>query len=307
MCFCRAFICTLLLATGLLPMSAGAQENNIAAELRSLLREKGMKEGFSREKREIVAWGISSSERDPVIVARSLACARVLAQLKGSTLTAVREAATQADSSDRLSLVVKRLTAGYLTGACEVARVTRIDGAGRMTVALAVRWTFEQELDAVESLSVPRKCEQSLERQIASIAHLPRLAGPQVWVSETGDTWLLGIGVSEVKNTGGAALRNARRLAQLKSRRALMSHLNQYDLNAEVLTKDYGGDSASTSIDVMQIVKNKGVLKGGDGVADVYEGICADAGKNYEVSVCCLSGAGLRDRSDGRRYFAQEN
>lgn len=288
---CRVCIGSLLLvATGILPMFSDAEEVNLISELRSVLREKGLKEGFSREKREVVAWGVSSSERDPAIVARSLACARVLAQLRGSTLTAVREAATQADTSDSLSLVVKRLTSGYLTGAHEVARVTGLDGAGRMTVALAVRWTFKQELEAVESLSVPRRYEQSLGRQIASIAHLPRLAGPQVWVSETGDTWLLGIGVSEVKNTSGMMLRNARRLAQLKARRALMSHFNQYDLNAEVLTKDYVCDSVNTSIDVTQIVKNKGVLKGGDGVADVYECVCEDAGKKYEVIVCCLSG-----------------
>lgn len=280
-------------AAGFSPFFALSGEVDVVSELREMMRQQGATEGFCREKREIVAIGVSSSEQKPELVARAIACSRVLSYLKGSTLTAMRESCSDAHvKHEMISVAVKRLTEGYLSGTREIARVTKTDARGRLTIAIGVKWTFQQELEAVEALSVPLQREKDLRARLDSVQKLSRLAGAQVWVSEKGEAWLLGVGVSEVKGTGVLELRSAMRLARLKARRALKCHLDQYSRSEVTMTKEYEGEELRTSYDELSIVKNKGVLKGDMGVSDVFERVCQEDGKQWAICVCCLSAGG---------------
>ena len=275
------------------PFFALSGEVDVVSELREMMRQQGATEGFCREKREIVAIGVSSSERVPELVARAIACSRILSYLKGSALSAMRELCSNTHvKPERITVAVTRLTEGYLTGAREIARVTKPDAQGRMTIAIGLKWTFLQELESVEALSVPVKHENDLRTQLDSVQKLSRLAGAQVWVSGNGETWLLGVGASEVKRANAMGLRNAMRLAQLRARRALKCHLNQYTRSEVAVTKEYEGGESRTSYDVLSIIKNKGVLKGCMGVSDVFEKVCQEDGKWWVVCVCCLSAGG---------------
>ena len=279
-----------VVAVGFYPFFASSGEVDVVSELREIMRQQGAMEGICREKREVVAVGFSSSEREPELVARAIACSRVLSYLKGSTLTAMRESCLDAHvKRERISVAVKRLTEGYLTGAREIARVTKTDAQGRLTVAIGVKWTFQQELESIEALSVPIQRERDLRARLDSVLKLSRLAGAQVWVSENGEAWLLGVGAFEVKGTNVLGLRKAMRLAQLKARRALKCHLDQYSRSEVSMTKEYEGEELRTSYDELSIVKNQGVLKGDMGVSDVFEKVCQEDGKQWAVCVCCLS------------------
>ena len=279
-----------VVTVGFYPFFVTSCEVDVISELREIMRQQGAAEGICREKREIVAIGVSSSERKPELVARAIACSRILSYLKGSTLTAMRESCSDAHVKyERISVAVKRLTVGYLSGAREIARVTKTDARGRLTIAIGVKWTFQQELEAVEALSVPLQREKDLRARLDSVQKLSRLAGAQVWVSENGETWLLGVGVSEVKGTNGLGLRNAMRLAQLNARQALKCHLDQYSRSEVTMTKEYEGEELRISYDEQPIVKNQGVLTEDMGVSDVFEKVCQEDGKQWAVCVCCLS------------------
>lgn len=298
MCFCKLYYMRLLLrltvvAAGFCPFFALSGEVDVVSELREIMRQQGETEGVCRGKREIIAIGVSSSEREPELVARAVACSRILSYLRGSTLTAMRGSYSDNHvKHERMSVAVKRLTEGYLTGAREIARVTKMDAQGRLEVGIGMKWTFQQELESVEAMSVPVQYEDDLRTRLDSAQKLSRLAGAQVWVSDKGTAWLLGIGVSVVKGESAVELRNAIRLAQLKARRALKCHLDQYSRSEVSLTKEYEGDESCTSLDALSIVKDSGVLKGDMGVSDVFEKVCQEDGRKCAICVCCLSAGG---------------
>ena len=160
-----------------------------------------------------------------------------------------------------------------------------------MVVGVALRWTLKQELEAARAVSVPRDEESTLAQELSTIKHLSRMAGPQFWIDDVRKrSWLIGIGVFELKASDARTVRTAIRLAQLKARRYLLFHFCQYDRDVEVLKRDFREDDASltSDLDTLHIVKGKGVVAPGLGVADVYEDIVTENGRRYAVCVSCL-------------------
>ena len=80
------------------------------------------------------------------------------------------------------------------------------------------------------------------------------------------------------------------RLAQIKARRYLSFHFCQYDREVEILKREFRDDDASLSneLNSLHIVKSKGVIAPGLGVADVYENIVTEDGRRYAVCVTCV-------------------
>ena len=270
-------------------LAEGAPKS-IREELKEMLAEQGLTEGLNRQSRSIVGIGVSWSEKEPELVARAMAAARISCQLNTGEISAMTKA-VEGDKGAVVTSVIKKVFEGYVTGVREVARVTRRDGSGRMVVGIALRWTLKQELEAAQAVSVPRDEESTLAQELSTIKHLSRMAGPQFWIDDVRKrSWLIGIGVFELKASDARTVRTATRLAQLKARRYLLFHFCQYDRDVEVLKRDFREDDASltSDLDTLHIVKGKGVVAPGLGVADVYEDIVTENGRRYAVCVSCL-------------------
>lgn len=272
----------------------------IREELKEILLEQGYSEGVDRRARSAIGIGISWSDKEPEVVARAVAAWRIVCQLDGANLSAMRRA-REDEQSERVALAVKKVSEGFLMGAREIARVTRKGEDGRLAVGIALRWTLSQELSATESLTVPMGEQETLSCELRGTKHLERMGGAQVWMAEKSPgVWLLGIGVTEVKSSRAIDIRNAMRLSQLKARRYLSFHLCQYNCDEVTMkrtfVKDYDESSQSSTIDTLHILKSKGVVGVAHGISDVYEQMINDGGRRYAVCVTCLSGP------DGKEY-----
>ena len=263
---------------------------SIREELKEILAEQGFSEGVDRKTRAVVGIGISWSKKEPELVARALAAGRISCLLNGAELRAIRNAVEHGDGAV-VSTVAKKVSEGYVTGAREVARVTRRDGNGRLEVGVALRWTFDQEIEAAKSVSVPRKEVDTLEGALSAVDHISRMAGPQFWIdTRKKRSWLLGIGVHEIKPADAKSVCTAIRLAQVKARRYLSFNFCQYDRDVKALTREFHEDDATLSneLDSLHIVKSKGIIATGFGVADAYEDIVVEDGRRFAVCVACI-------------------
>ncbi len=265
-------------------------EKSMREELKEILAEQGFSEGVDRKARAVVGIGVSWSEKHPELVARVLAAGRISCLLNGAELRAIRNAVEYADGAI-VSTVVKKVSEGYVTGAREVARVTRRYGDGRLAVGIALRWTLAQEIEAAKAVSVPRREACSLEKELSAVGNISRMAGAQFWVdSSKRHSRLLGIGVHEIKLTDAKSVRTAIRLAQINARRYLSFHFCQYNRDAEVLKREFREDDArlDSELDSLHIVKSKGIIAPGLGVEDVYEDIITENGRRFAVCVACI-------------------
>ncbi len=269
---------------------AEGSTKSIREGLKEILAEQGFSEGVDRKTRAVVAIGVSWSQKEPELVARALAAGRISCLLNGAELRAIRNAVEDGDGAV-VSIVVKKVSEGYVTGVREVARVTRRDGNGRLAVGIALRWTLDQEIEAAKSVSVPRKEADALEKELSAVDHISRMAGPQFWIdSRKKHSWLLGIGVHEIKSADAKSIRTAIRLAQVKARRYLSFHFCQYDWDAKALKREFRENDATlaSELDSLHIVKSKGVIAPGFGVKDVYEDIVVENGHRFAVCVACI-------------------
>ncbi len=279
-----------LIACGFRVAFAEGATKSIRAELKEILAEQGFSDGVDRKARAVVGIGISWSEKEPELVARALAAGRISCLLNGAELRAIRNAVEYGDGAV-LSTVVKKVSEGYVTGAREVARVTRRDGNGRIAVGIALRWTLDQEIEAAKAVSVTRGEVCALAEELKSVEHISRMAGSQFWVDDgKKHAWLLGIGVHEIKSADAKSLRAAIRLAQVKARRYLSFHFCQYNRAAEVLKREFREDDATlaSEFDSLHIVNSKGVIAPGFGVEDVYEDVVTENDRRFAVCVACL-------------------
>ena len=263
---------------------------SIREELKEILAEQGFSEGVDRKARAVVGIGISRSKKEPELVARALAAGRISCLLNGAELWAIRSAVEDGDGAT-VSTVVKKVSEGYVTGAREVARVTRRDGNGQLVVGIALRWTFAQEIEAAKAVSVPRKEVNTLEGALSAVDHISRMAGPQFWIdSRKEHSWLLGIGVHEIKPADAKSVRAAIRLAQIKARRYLSLHFCQYDRDVKILKREFHEDDATlaSELESLHIVKSKGIIAPGFGVETAYEDIVTEDGHRFAVCVACI-------------------
>lgn len=269
---------------------ADGASKSIREELRKILAEQGLSEGVDRHSRSVVGIGVSWSEKEPELVARVVAAGRISCQLNKGELSAMRKAVEDGEGAVVTS-VIQKVIEGYVTGVREVARVTKRDGKGRMAVGIALRWTLKQEMEAAKAVAVPRSEEEVLAQELGRIEHLPKLAGPQFWIDDGKKcSLLMGIGVSEIETTDARAVRAAIRLAQIKARRYLSFHFCQYDRDAEILKSEFRDDDTllTREPDLLHVVKSKGVVAPGLGVADAYESIVTEDGRRYAVCVSCV-------------------
>ena len=288
--FKPCLLIVVLIACGFRVAFAEGATKSIREELKEILAEQGFSDGVDRKARAVVGIGISWSEKEPELVARALAAGRISCLLNGAELRAIRNAVEYGDGAV-LSTVVKKVSEGYVTGAREVARVTRRDGNGRMAVGIALRWTLDQEIEAAKAVSVPRREVCALEEVLKKVEHISRMAGAQFWVDDgKKHAWLLGIGVHEIKSADAKSLRAAIRLAQVKARRYLSFHFCQYNRGAEVLKREFREEDATlaSEFDSLHIVKSKGVIAPGFGVEDVYEDVVTENDRRFAVCVACL-------------------
>ena len=279
-----------LIACGFRIALAEGNTKSIREELKEILAEQGFSEGIDRKTRSIVGIGVSWSQNEPELVARALAAGRISCLLNGGELRALRKSVEDGDGAV-VSTVVKKVSEGYVTGAREVARVTRRDGSGRTAVGIALRWTFDQEMEAAKAVSVPRREVCALEEVLENVEHISRMAGAQFLVDDRKKhAWLLGIGVHEIKLVDAKSLRDAIRLAQVKARRYLSFHFCQYNRGAEVLKREFREYDATlaSEFDSLHIVKSKGVIAPGFGVEDVYEEVVTENDRRFAVCVACL-------------------
>lgn len=279
-----------LIACGFRIALAEGNTKSIREELKEILAEQGFSDGVDRKARAVVGIGISWSEKEPELVARALAAGRISCLLNGAELRAIRNAVEYGDGAV-LSTVVKKVSEGYVTGAREVARVTRRDGNGRIAVGIALRWTLNQEIEAAKAVSVPRREVCALEEVLKNVEHISRMAGAQFWVDDRKKhAWLLGIGVHEIKSADAKSLCAAIRLAQVKARRYLSFHFCQYDRDVKALKREFCEDEATlaSELDSLHIVKSKGVIAPGVGVKDVYEDIVTENGRRFAVCAACI-------------------
>jgi len=259
-------------------------------ELKEILAKQGFSEGIDRKARAVVGIGISCSQKDPELVARVLAAGRISCLLNGAELRAIRNAVENGDG-EVVATVVKKVSEGYVTGAREVARVTRRDGNGRLAVGIALRWTLDQEIEAAKAVSVPRREACSLEEELRAVEHISRMAGAQFWIdSKKKHSWLLGVGVCEIKSADAKSVSAAIRLAQIKARRYLSFHFCQYDRDVEILKREFREDDATlaSELESLHIVKSKGIIAPGFGVADSYENIVTENGRRFAVCITCI-------------------
>ncbi len=279
-----------LLVAGCWNVFADVEAKSIREELKEMLAEQGLAEGLDRQSRSVVGIGVSWSEREPELVARLVAAGRISCQLNKGELSAMRKAVEDGDGAVATS-VIQKVIEGYVTGVREVARVTRRDSKGRMAVGIALRWTLKQEVEAAKAVAVPRSEEKVLTQELGCIEHLNRMAGPQFWIDDGRKcSWLMGVGVCEIKTTDARTVCTAIRLAQIKARRYLSFHFCQYDREVVILKREFreDDDSLSSELNSLHIVKSKGVIAPGLGVADVYENIVTEDGRRYEVCVKCV-------------------
>lgn len=263
---------------------------SIREELKEILAEQGFSDGVDRKAHAVVGIGISWSQKEPELVARALAAGRISCLVNGAELRAIRNAVEDGDGAV-VSTVVKKVSEGYVTGAREVARVTRRDGSGRIAVGIALRWTLAQEIEAAKAVSVPRRDVCALEGEVRAVEHISRMAGAQFWVDDRKKhAWLLGIGVHEIKSADAKSLRAAIRFAQVKARRYLSFHFCQYDRDVKILNREFREDDATlaSELDSLHIVKSKGVIAPGFGVEDVYEDVVTENDRRFAVCVACL-------------------
>jgi len=147
-------------------------------------------------------------------------------------------------------------------------------------------------MEAAKAVSIPRDEESTLAQELSTVKHLSRMSGPQFWIDDNvrNRSWLIGIGVFELKASDARSVRTAIRLAQLKARRYLLFHFCQYNRDVEVLKRTFHEDDASlaSELDSLHIVKGKGVVASGLGVADVFEDIVTEDGRRYAVCVSCV-------------------
>lgn len=291
MLFSRTFIPLVVFVASVSRVTlADGAPKTIREELREILAEQGLSEGLDRHSRSVVGIGVSWSEKEPELVARMVASGRISCQLNKGELSAMRMSVEGGDGA-LVTSVIQKVTEGYVTGVREVARVTRRDSKGRMAVGIALRWTLKQEMEAAKAVAVPRSEEKVLAQELGRIEHLPRMAGPQFWIDDGKKrSWLMGIGVFEIKTADARAVRTAIRLAQRKARRYLSFHFCQYDRDVEILKSEFREDDAllAKEFDPKHIVKSKGVVAPGLGVADAYESIVTEEGRRYAVCVSCI-------------------
>ena len=294
---CRIYVLSLLCMAcwggGLL---ADSDTKTIREELKEMLSEQGYSEGVDRRARSVVGIGISWSDKEPELVARAVATWRIVCQLDGANLSAMRNA-HEDGQGEKVSLSVKKVSEGFLLGAREVARVTRKGENDKLAVGIALRWTLSQELSAAESLTVPMGEQDALSCELRGMKHLERMGGAQVWMcGGSPAVWLLGIGVMEVKSDRAIDICNAMRLAQLKARRYLSLHLCQYNRDEATLKRDLAKEDdqscLSSDLDTLHILKSKGVVGAAYGISDVYEQIVYAGERRYAICVTCLSGPG---------------
>ena len=288
--FKPCLLIVVLIACGFRVAFAEGATKSIREELKEILAEQGFSDGVDRKARAVVGIGISWSEKEPELVARALAAGRISCLLNGAELRAIRNAVEYGDGAV-LSTVVRKVSEGYVTGAREVARVTRRDGNGRIAVGIALRWTLDQEIEAAKAVSVPRREVCALEEELKSVEHISRMSGAQFWVDDRKKrSWLLGIGVHEIKSADAKSIRAAIRLAQVKARRYLSFHFCQYNRGAEVHKREFREDDATlaSEFDSLHIVKSKGVIAPGFGMEDVYEDVVTENDRRFAVCVACL-------------------
>ena len=271
----------------------------IREELKEILSEQGYSEGVDRRARSAIGIGISWSDKEPEVVARAIAAWRIVCQLNGANLSAMRSA-RESEQGENVSLAAKKVSEGFLVGVREVARVTRKAENGRIAVGIALRWTLSQELSAAEALTVPMGEQDALSYELRGTKHLERMGGAQVWmVGESSAVWLLGIGVAEVKSARTIDMRNAMRMAQLKARRYLSLHLCQYNRDEATLKRDFVKEDdescQSSDLDALHILKSKGVVGAAHGISDVYEQVVDVGERRYAICVTCLSGPNGKD------------
>lgn len=288
--FKPCLLVAVLIAFGFRIALAEDETKSIREELKQILTEQGFSEGVDRKARAVVGIGVSWSPKEPELVARALAAGRISCLLNGAELRAIRNAVEYGDRAV-VSTVVTKVSEGYVTGAREVARVTRRDVNGRLAVGIALRWTFDQEMEAAKVVSVPRREVYALEEVLKNVEHISRMAGAQFWVDDgKKHAWLLGIGVHEIKSADAKSLRAAIRLAQVKARRYLSFHFCQYDRDVKALKREFCEDEATlaSELDSLHIVKSKGVIAPGFGVEDVYEDVVTENDHRFAVCVACL-------------------
>ena len=291
MCFSKTFffLVAFLACVPCVGQASGTPKA-IREELKEILAEQGLSEGINRQSQSIVGIGISWSEREPELVARAMAAGRISCLLNRDKLSVTRKAIEDSKGS-KVTSVIKKITEGYVTGVREVARVTRRDDKGRLAVGIALRWTLAQEIEAAKAVSVLRGEENDLAKGLRTIEHIHKMAGPQFWIDDAVKrSCLLGIGVAEIKEEKKNADLTAVRLAQIKARRYLSFHFCQYDRDVDILKQEFREDapSLSSELNSLHIVKSRGVIASGLGVADVYERIVKEDGHRYAVCVACV-------------------
>ena len=282
-----------LLVSGCWIVFADVEAKSIREELKEMLAEQGLAEGFDRRERAIVAIGVSWSEKEPELVARAIAAGRISCQLNGGTLSALRGSSESKEKME-VSSVVKRVTEGYVVGVREVARVTRRNKDGRLAVGIALRWTIQQEMNSAKALSMRAGEERKLETELNAVAHIERMAGPHLWMDgESANVRLLGIGVAEIKTSNPRDVRTAIRLAQMKARRYLAFHFYQYDKNIDILKKNLNEKddmyNGASDLDSLHIVKGRGVIASGCGIVDICEKLITEGGCRYAVCITGIS------------------
>ena len=96
-------------------LAEGAPKS-IREELKEMLAEQGLTEGLNRQSRSIVGIGVSWSEKEPELVARAMAAARISCQLNTGELSAMTKA-VEGDKGAVVASVIKKVSEGYVTGA----------------------------------------------------------------------------------------------------------------------------------------------------------------------------------------------
>ena len=90
----------------------------IREELKEILSEQGYSEGVDRRARSAIGIGISWSDKEPEVVARAIAAWRIVCQLNGANLSAMRSA-RESEQGEKVSLAAKKVSEGFLVGVRE--------------------------------------------------------------------------------------------------------------------------------------------------------------------------------------------
>ena len=302
--------------------SSSAAEESAVQEVRQDIEKLGMTEEFNPATEEIVGVGSVFASVDlaaagweekyvEMVTTARLKAAMEVSKVLSANLSAARAVESSSRENSRYKAtarVIKMRTEGNPVGCRLIARRQKVS-QGKIQVAVALKWSVKLEAETVGAFTHPQAvAEEDLEKW-ASQQDLVSMVGPCFWSDGKGRSCFLGVGAAEIKGEGSLAIKNAKRMANIRARRYVAySFLETLTAQEEVsktsFRKTFDDETvakAESSYSYTIRSRAKGLML--PGMVQVYSAMNVESPFTHKrmcVSVYALPSAQVKDEIQGK-------